>query len=62
MKRVMNLPQLVLGMAFNWGALLGYSAVHGTCNWNVVIPLYAAGICWTLGSCSYRGACMWVVV
>jgi len=47
-KRVTYWPQLVLGMAFNWGALLGWSAVNGSCNWPVCLPLYAAGICWTV--------------
>jgi len=48
MKRVTYWPQLVLGLAFNWGALMGYAAVQGFCSWSVVLPLYAAGICWTL--------------
>ncbi|KAK1117036.1 Para-hydroxybenzoate--polyprenyltransferase, mitochondrial precursor (PHB:polyprenyltransferase) [Melipona bicolor] len=48
MKRVTYWPQLILGMTFNWGALLGWSAVHGSCNWSVCLPLYIAGICWTL--------------
>ncbi|XP_014272313.1 4-hydroxybenzoate polyprenyltransferase, mitochondrial isoform X2 [Halyomorpha halys] len=33
MKRVTYWPQLVLGMTFNWGALLGWSAVQGACDW-----------------------------
>ncbi|KAK7870275.1 hypothetical protein R5R35_001003 [Gryllus longicercus] len=48
MKRVIHWPQLVLGMTFNWGALLGWSAVHGSCNWTVCAPLYAAGVSWTI--------------
>ena len=36
------------GLAFNWGALLGWSAVAGAVNWSVALPLYAGGICWTL--------------
>jgi 4-hydroxybenzoate polyprenyltransferase len=48
MKRITYWPQFVLGLAFNWGALLGYSAVQGYCDWSVVLPLYAAGISWTL--------------
>ncbi|KAL6780117.1 COQ2 [Auxenochlorella protothecoides x Auxenochlorella symbiontica] len=48
MKRVFGWPQLVLGMAFNWGALLGWAAIHGACDWSVVLPLYGAGILWTL--------------
>ncbi len=41
-------PQAVLGLAFNWGALLGWAAIRGSCDWEVVLPLYGAGICWTL--------------
>ncbi|KAG2013475.1 4-hydroxybenzoate polyprenyl transferase [Coprinopsis cinerea AmutBmut pab1-1] len=48
MKRVTHWPQAVLGLAFNWGALLGWSAVAGTVDWAVCLPLYAGGVCWTL--------------
>ena len=48
MKRVTYWPQLFLGLAFNWGALLGWAAVSGTLSAAPVV-LYAAGICWTLG-------------
>ncbi|KAJ8086459.1 Para-hydroxybenzoate--polyprenyltransferase, mitochondrial precursor (PHB:polyprenyltransferase) [Marasmius tenuissimus] len=48
MKRITHWPQAVLGLAFNWGALLGWSAVAGATNWSVCLPLYAGGICWTL--------------
>ena len=39
---------MLAGLAFNWGALLGWSAVAGVTNWSVCLPLYAGGICWTL--------------
>lgn len=48
MKRVTYWPQLVLGFAFNWGAMLGWSAVAGAVDWAVVLPLYAGSILWTL--------------
>ncbi|KAK3819663.1 MAG: 4-hydroxybenzoate polyprenyl transferase [Benniella sp.] len=48
MKRITYWPQVVLGLAFNWGALLGSSAMLGAANWSVALPLYASGICWTL--------------
>ncbi|XP_014477479.1 PREDICTED: 4-hydroxybenzoate polyprenyltransferase, mitochondrial [Dinoponera quadriceps] len=48
MKRVTYWPQLILGMTFNWGALLGWSAIHGSCNWSVCLPMYIGGICWTI--------------
>ena len=50
MKRFFSYPQLVLGMTFNWGAILGWVAVHGSSNidWTIVGPLYGSGITWTL--------------
>jgi 4-hydroxybenzoate polyprenyltransferase len=36
------------GLAFNWGALLGWSAVAGAVDWAIALPLYAGGVCWTL--------------
>eukprot|EP01133_Synstelium_polycarpum_P009118 gene9118-10694_t len=38
----------ILGLAFNWGALVGYSAVTGSCDWSIVAPLYMAGVSWTM--------------
>ncbi|KAF5297095.1 hypothetical protein FQA39_LY02675 [Lamprigera yunnana] len=48
MKRFTYWPQFMLGLTFNWGALLGYSAVQGFVNFPVCVPLYMAGVCWTL--------------
>ncbi|KAJ2086241.1 Para-hydroxybenzoate--polyprenyltransferase, mitochondrial precursor (PHB:polyprenyltransferase), partial [Coemansia sp. RSA 986] len=48
MKRITYWPQFVLGLAFNWGALAGWSAVAGGMDWSVTLPLYAAGVSWTL--------------
>lgn len=48
MKRITHWPQLVLGMAFNWGCLLGWSATQGSCQWSACLPLYVAGISWTI--------------
>ena len=47
MKRITYWPQAVLGLAFNWGALVGWSATHGALSWPPVL-LYAGGIAWTL--------------
>lgn len=47
MKRITYWPQAVLGLAFNWGALLGWSAVTGGLSAPPLL-LYAAGISWTL--------------
>ena len=46
-KRFTWWPQVFLGVAFNWGALLGWVAHSGTLGWPAVI-LYLAGIAWTL--------------
>lgn len=48
MKRITYWPQFVLGLTFNWGALLGWSAVKGYCDWSVCLPLYFSGVMWTL--------------
>lgn len=48
MKRITDWPQLPLGLAFNWGALMGWAAVKGSCDWFICLPLYASGIAWTL--------------
>jgi 4-hydroxybenzoate polyprenyltransferase len=47
MKRITWWPQVVLGLAFNWGALMGWAAVRHEFGW-VSLPLYVAGICWTM--------------
>jgi len=47
-KRVTHWPQAVLGLTFNWGALLGWAAVMGELAAAPVL-LYAAGFFWTLG-------------
>jgi 4-hydroxybenzoate polyprenyltransferase len=47
MKRITYWPQVVLGLAFNWGALLGWTAIHGSLSVAPVL-LYFGGISWTL--------------
>ncbi len=46
-KRFTWWPQAFLGLAFNWGALLGWTAQTGSLDWPAVV-LYVAGISWTL--------------
>lgn len=41
-------PQAFLGLTINWGALMGYAAAQGSCNWAVCLPLYLGGAAWTL--------------
>ena len=48
-KRVSRWPQCVLGLTFNWGALMGLAATHGDAMpWSAVLPLYAGGFWWTM--------------
>ena len=47
-KRVTYWPQFVLGLAFNWGALLGWAAAREEIGLAPIL-LYAGGIFWTLG-------------
>ncbi|MEM9583264.1 MAG: 4-hydroxybenzoate octaprenyltransferase [Pseudomonadota bacterium] len=46
-KRFTWWPQVFLGLAFNWGALLAWTAHTGSLAWPAVV-LYVAGISWTL--------------
>lgn len=48
MKRITYWPQLFLGIAFNWGALLGWAAATGALA-APAVALYLGGIFWTLG-------------
>jgi 4-hydroxybenzoate polyprenyltransferase len=47
-KRYTNWPQIVLGGTFNYGAIMGYTAVTNTFVPEAVIPLYLSAIFWTL--------------
>jgi 4-hydroxybenzoate polyprenyltransferase len=47
MKRVTYWPQIFLGLAFSWGALMGWSAVFGRLGWPAVL-LYAGSIAWVI--------------
>ncbi|WP_233417136.1 4-hydroxybenzoate octaprenyltransferase [Halovulum marinum] len=46
-KRFTWWPQVFLGLAFNWGALVGWAAHTGSLGWPPLV-LYLAGIAWTL--------------
>ncbi len=52
MKRITWWPQAFLGLTFNWGALVGWTAVTDSIAlpgfWPAVV-LYLAGVAWTLG-------------
>ena len=48
MKRITYWPQIVLGLAFSWGALMGWPAAFGS----LALPpllLYAGSIAWVIG-------------
>jgi len=46
-KRFTWWPQIFLGLAFNWGALLAWTAHTGSLGWPAV-ALYLSGMAWTL--------------
>ncbi|XP_045166286.1 4-hydroxybenzoate polyprenyltransferase, mitochondrial-like isoform X1 [Mercenaria mercenaria] len=46
-KRYTYWPQVVLGLTFNYGAMLGWCAVKGELDWPI-LPLYAGCLLWTL--------------
>jgi|TARA_R100000322_G_scaffold103946_11_gene66074 4-hydroxybenzoate polyprenyltransferase len=48
MKRITYWPQFVLGLAFNWGALMGWAAVKGELSLAPVL-LYLGAVAWTVG-------------
>jgi 4-hydroxybenzoate polyprenyltransferase len=48
MKRFTDWPQAVLGLAFSWGALMGWSAVLGALSLAPLL-LYGGAIAWTIG-------------
>lgn len=48
MKRITQMPQFVLGLAFSWGGLVGWSAVFGRLDAPAFL-IYAAAVVWTIG-------------
>jgi 4-hydroxybenzoate polyprenyltransferase len=48
MKRITYWPQIVLGVAFSYGALLGWPAAFGRLDWPAIV-LYAGSISWVIG-------------
>ena len=48
MKRVTYWPQIFLGLAFSWGALMGWPAAFGRLDWPALV-LYAGSISWVIG-------------
>ena len=48
MKRITYWPQIVLGLAFSWGALMGWAAAFGRLDPPALL-LYAGSIAWVIG-------------
>ena len=48
MKRITWWPQIVLGLAFSWGALMGFAATLGRID-ATALALYAGSIAWVIG-------------
>jgi len=48
MKRFTYWPQIGLGLAFSWGALMGWAAEFGRLDWPALV-LYAGSISWVIG-------------
>jgi 4-hydroxybenzoate polyprenyltransferase len=48
MKRVTYWPQVVLGLAFSWGALMGFAVLLGRID-AAALALYAGSIAWVIG-------------
>ncbi|KFG67244.1 4-hydroxybenzoate octaprenyltransferase [Microvirga sp. BSC39] len=48
MKRFFWMPQIVLGLAFAWGALMGWAAAFGSMGWAAIL-LYLGSISWVVG-------------
>ncbi len=47
-KRITYWPQIFLGLAFSWGALMGWPAELGRLNWPALL-LYIGAISWVIG-------------
>jgi len=54
-KRYFKHPQFVLASAFNSGSLMRYLGVficgltvNPSVSWEVIVPLYLSGVCWTM--------------
>src|SRR3954452_22044273 len=48
MKRITYWPQIVLGLAFSWGALMGFADTFGRID-AIALLLYAGSIAWVIG-------------
>ena len=55
MKRITYWPQLFLGLTFNWGIIMAWTAMNNSISIEIII-LYISAIFWTLGYDTIYGA------
>ena len=55
MKRITYWPQLFLGITFNWGIIMAWTAINNSVSQDIII-LYVSAIFWTLGYDTIYGA------
>ena len=55
MKRITYWPQLFLGITFNWGILMAWTAIGNSISQEIIV-LYVSAIFWTLGYDTIYGA------
>ena len=55
MKRITYWPQLFLGITFNWGIIMAWTAMNNFISFEIII-LYLSAIFWTLGYDTIYGA------
>ena len=55
MKRITYWPQLFLGLTFNWGIIMAWTAVNNYVSLEIIV-LYTSAIFWTLGYDTIYGA------
>ena len=52
-KRMLSMPQAILGLAFSAGIPMAYAAVRGTVDWPMATALVAANLCWVIAYDTY---------
>ena len=55
MKRITYWPQLFLGLTFNWGMVMAYTAILDHISFEILL-FYISAIFWTLGYDTIYGA------
>jgi len=55
MKRITFWPQLFLGLTFNWGIIMAWTAINNNISYEIIV-IYVSAIFWTLGYDTIYGA------